>query len=256
MHYEKIRSILTQYISADRHTNMTFPAHLHASFEILYVTEGIMNCIISGRNFTVSKGQAAIIFPNTLHGYRTPEKSRDINLIFSSDYVQEFYKRIKNCELANPVFTPDAHLLDIVPSRDNIFEIKGKLYQLCGQALAGTELIPNSDKNDVLMQKIIEYISEKYTEPITLKEMAQSLGYNYYYLSGFINDNFSGGFSDLVNSYRISEALVLLRSSNLSITEVSSECGFGSIRSFNRAFKLIHNVSPKEYIAAHSPEQD
>lgn len=113
----------------------------------------------------------------------------------------------------------------------------GKLYQLYAMALEQGNLQYCSTKNDLLIQRIIEYVSSKYTQDISLLSMAEELGYNYYYLSGVVNEVFGTNFTDIINSYRINHASVLLRTADINIAQISESCGFGTVRSFNRAFK-------------------
>ncbi|WP_370733789.1 helix-turn-helix domain-containing protein [Paenibacillus dakarensis] len=57
----------------------------------------------------------------------------------------------------------------------------------------------------------------------------------------------SRSFRDYINRLRINKALWMLAESKLSILDISYECGFDSIRSFNRVFKQIMNTTPTEY---------
>jgi LacI family transcriptional regulator len=59
-------------------------------------------------------------------------------------------------------------------------------------------------------------------------------------------------FKDYINQLRIVDALALI-SEGKSITEAALESGFTTIRTFNRAFKRIHGVSPRQYISALPP---
>lgn len=63
-------------------------------------------------------------------------------------------------------------------------------------------------------------------------------------------------FNRLVNAYRVSAATRMLVDENcthLSILSIAMECGFGSIGPFNRAFKLLTGMTPREMRNSHSP---
>ena len=51
----------------------------------------------------------------------------------------------------------------------------------------------------------------------------------------------------MVNLYRIEKAVELIQNSNNSFTEISLQCGFSTIRNFNRTFKSILNITPSDY---------
>ena len=51
----------------------------------------------------------------------------------------------------------------------------------------------------------------------------------------------------MLNQYRTSYALELLRDSDLSLTEIAFESGFQSIRSFDHVFRQSLGRSPKDF---------
>jgi two-component system response regulator YesN len=54
-------------------------------------------------------------------------------------------------------------------------------------------------------------------------------------------------FSAFVNEFRVSHAKRLLTGSNLKIYEIAEQVGFTDTKYFNRVFKDIEGVSPKEF---------
>ena len=53
--------------------------------------------------------------------------------------------------------------------------------------------------------------------------------------------------TDLKNGLTGTQAETLLRKTKYSVTEIAEMSGFGSIRSFNRAFSEHFHLSPTEY---------
>ena len=82
---------------------------------------------------------------------------------------------------------------------------------------------------------------------LTLEQMARDLGYNYTYLSAYFNQRLHTGFQDFVNQYRVSHAAMLLQGSSIPVTQVAEQCGFGTIRSFNRVFLKSLGMSPSAF---------
>ena len=62
-----------------------------------------------------------------------------------------------------------------------------------------------------------------------------------------INRKLNQNFNEYINNLRIAEACNLLRETNIKIADISEDVGFGTIRSFNRAFKQITGISPAVY---------
>lgn len=76
---------------------------------------------------------------------------------------------------------------------------------------------------------------------------AKKLGVREHLLSRIINMHFNKSFSELANEYRISEAKLLLASTESPVTTIAYDVGFSSITSFNRVFKEYTGNSPSEY---------
>ena len=54
-------------------------------------------------------------------------------------------------------------------------------------------------------------------------------------------------FTDLLNSYRLDAALLLLTETDKDITDIALESGFQSVRNFNDYFKLKIGETPSKY---------
>jgi len=123
------------------------------------------------------------------------------------------------------------------------------LYMICGAALEQCPLRPRpqQDADAHLSARIINYVQQNYTGSLTLEQMARDLGYNYTYLSAYFNQRLHTGFQDFVNQYRVSHAAMLLQGSSIPVTQVAEQCGFGTIRSFNRVFLKSLGMSPSAF---------
>ena len=62
-----------------------------------------------------------------------------------------------------------------------------------------------------------------------------------------MNDQLGMSFNNCINTFRIHKSCDLLSETDKKISEISEEVGFGSIRTFNRAFMEIMNLTPLEY---------
>ena len=56
-----------------------------------------------------------------------------------------------------------------------------------------------------------------------------------------------GGIKAYINLCRVRHAEALLHGSRMSVAQVAEKAGFSEIRTFNRAFKKQHGVTPTEY---------
>ena len=113
--------------------------------------------------------------------------------------------------------------------------------------LPGLKLKTVNAENNSAFYNIIDFCTHNYKDDITLDYVAESLHLSKYYISHLINKRLKQNFNEYINNLRITEACNLLRETDTKIADISEDVGFGTIRSFNRAFKQIMNVSPAEY---------
>ncbi len=124
----------------------------------------------------------------------------------------------------------------------------GLAIQVMTMGASGQTYNPDVDKQHA--NKIIDLLErDKIYRQMRLNRatLAEMVGIGEYQLSRVINRHFDKNFNELLNTYRIDEAKLRLRSENTQITVIGFEVGFNSIASFNRVFKTKVGQSPTEY---------
>lgn len=87
-----------------------------------------------------------------------------------------------------------------------------------------------------------------YRDPdLTLDRLARRAVIPMRQISAAINRRFGRNVSQIVNEYRIGDAMKSLRETNASITEIMFECGFQTKSNFNREFKRVTGMSPRDF---------
>jgi AraC-like DNA-binding protein len=97
------------------------------------------------------------------------------------------------------------------------------------------------------IQQVTQHISENYARDITLCEMASLVGMNDSAFSRFFAKATGNSFIRFVSRVRISKACELLADSDMPITAVCYETGFNNIANFNRRFRELKEITPREY---------
>lgn len=97
---------------------------------------------------------------------------------------------------------------------------------------------------------IYDYISEHYTEKLTLHDLCFIFGTNKTSLCRNFKDEYGVTVLNHINDLRIRDAKALLREQKLSITQISEILGFTSIHYFCRLFKKETGMTPKEFAQA------
>lgn len=86
---------------------------------------------------------------------------------------------------------------------------------------------------------------------ISLDALAEKLGTTRHSASQVINEHFNYNFFELINYYRIKEAMEILKEDQLrekNIIDVAYEVGFNNKVTFNKSFKKINSVTPSQYV--------
>jgi AraC-like DNA-binding protein len=97
------------------------------------------------------------------------------------------------------------------------------------------------------LRRARDLIDRDYAEPLDLEAMAREAGYYRYHFARA----FTAAYGETPRSYltrrRIERAKTLLRTANLSVTEICLLVGFASLGSFSTRFRELVGRSPSEY---------
>ena len=113
---------------------------------------------------------------------------------------------------------------------------------------------PADGFHSYLAERLRQQMEEEhlYLDPsLSLGTLAQAVGSNKSYVSGFINRS-GRTFYDYVNEFRVKHACRLLDqslgSAHLNMQEVATQSGFNSLSSFNRYFSKMVGMTPTAYL--------
>ena len=103
--------------------------------------------------------------------------------------------------------------------------------------------VERTDVSDV-SYRIIKYLSEHYSEPLGLSGLSRALGVSQSHISHTLARRLHTDFRSCLNLMRLDRACDLLRTREDSVTEIAYECGFESVRTFNRVFQKQYTQTP------------
>jgi two-component system response regulator YesN len=99
-----------------------------------------------------------------------------------------------------------------------------------------------------LAEQILQYINQAHADNmLTLSSVANKFFITPSYLSTFFKENVGDTFLNYLTHFRIDKAKELLRSTNLSMTEIATRVGYASSNNFARIFKKIEQITPTQY---------
>lgn len=98
-----------------------------------------------------------------------------------------------------------------------------------------------------LIFRMVSYIAAHFREQVSLTSVADALHVSPYTLSRATSRTFHVTFPEYVNTIRLEYVCVKLRYTDQSITEAAVDAGFSSQRTFNRVFRELYRMSPREW---------
>lgn len=230
--------------------------HLHSQIEILFPLEGELLASVDSQTYTLTSGEALMVFPNHLHSYPEPGCCSGMMLIFEPSVLPPMGVNWETLQPESP------HVLHF--NEDTAYALRrlhaiGRTNEAGRETLALVHLLMAGLLNEVrlvpfakplvsdILYTVLMYIADHYSEEISLCEVARQAGCNEYHLSHLLNARLHMGFRQYVNRMRVNQAQHMLLQSNALVEEIGSLCGFASLRSFDRAFSQVHQCTPSEY---------
>lgn len=231
-----------------------FHAHLHKHLEIVYVFKEGQHMNIDGVDYEIKAGQAAMVFPNIVHNYyRNNERPADeVLVICAPNLFGGIFPDITSCKPIFPIITQIDEVTRAafaqIADCTSFSEKLGWAVVIISRLMKEVDL--NKDKHipvEDLAQKIVQYITLNFKQDISLDTLAEEFNVSRYYISHIFSERIKINFRNYLALLRTEYAAGLIRTTDDSITNICSCAGFNSQRTFNRAFKQIYGITPREY---------
>ncbi len=250
-----------------------YPPHWHTTMEIIMPTENIYTVECSNQTYILRENDIILICPCCIHTLFAPPTGRRI--IFQPNTAS--LRFMKDIELLLNILSP---LIVITPEdfptihgriRELLIEIRdeylraassfseviiyGKLLEIF--SLIGRNHVRHTEsQNNIPGQqkeylekffKICDYIEDHCSEDLNLDDIADMCGFSKFYFSRLFKQFTNVSFYRYVNQKRIAKAAELLTKPEVSITDAALNCGFSSLSSFIRMFKIIKGCTPTDF---------
>lgn len=235
--------------------------HWHYDCEFIYVEHGSIDVFCEKKKHHLCDGDALFTDSGQLHYQRACEPDTVlIAILFDYNIVRPFLEQYQlSCpKLYNHYPIPQYYrrLYDILRARQPFYgeEAHCAVREMMIEVFRGEQLVHRieSDRTEEAFKKLLEDIQERYAE-YSYEEAVSSMGMSDAYFSRYFKAMTGTTFSQYLNYVRTDHAIRLLHSGkNLTMTEISEQCGFTTIRSFNRIFREFTGSAPsrlpKEFV--------
>ena len=92
-----------------------------------------------------------------------------------------------------------------------------------------------------------QYIQEHYREALSLDLLAEKAFRTPHYLSSIFIQEKGVGINKYIKNVRMEKARELLMGTNMKISEICEQVGYGSVSYFCRSFRNEYGVTPEQY---------
>jgi len=257
------RDFSVQYAKIGEYAEMPKP-HYHPYFELFYVLSGERVFFIRDRVLTARPGEMVIVRPHELHRTSSAEAYAYERIIVH--FTPEFLGTAAAAHEELPpvvIFTPEEREIVEATLRGMIRESVNRklgyvdyLRLLLSQLLhhirraepADPELrLQEAPPLHLKVSEIAAYINERYGEPLTLRNVAERFHISEGHLSRMFAKYTGFPYQEYVRLVRVREAQKRLRETQDRIADIALAAGFGQIAHFNKTFKTVAGVAPREY---------
>ncbi len=248
--------------------------HWHNEFEIVAVSEGVVDCHVGQESFRLKAGEAVFINSRVLHQFTAKDYGIMPNIVFSPEFIapeqtviyDKFiapiekstmeYLVFKNiCEWHNRVLELLSTLFYEI-SVDGFNELKVRnilseawviILEQVRHTLRENKCVNDANSSGNSVKLMIQYIGAHYMEEISLNDIAASVNISKNTAMRYFAANIGVSPVDYLIKYRIGISCKMLRETSDKISHIAGCVGYENTSYFCRLFRKYVGVSPKKY---------
>lgn len=255
---ETIRDFSDEYAVSPPYIDISCPPHIHRQLEILYVVKGQCRATVNTSSVILTDNQMAIADSYDVHAWETIGKCQAEYMIFPYNSLIDFTtakqgKKLKtNYILDEELCLQFKMIFDIIrrnlqtPTR---LIVDGLTKAFSGMILNNIQLERQSKTvQKFLLNDILEYVADNFTEQLTLETVAAHFAYSKYYFGKLFKQTLNCNFEAYVNMVRVQNVLHLVKNKSTPISTAILDSGFSSIPTFYRHFNKQYGCSITQYL--------
>lgn len=249
---------LGNIIFSERHfpSGHSIAVHWHDYTEVEIVLAGSLAHVINNERQTLRPGSAYIVSSCDFHGLTALDDLTILNLSFTRGSLDSRLEENLGCGIGrvrcqlddlSEVKSIFSRAAGEYPKRDDYSALKLK-------ALAEELLIilfrasgSESAAAAPLIQRAVALVNDRFRQPLTLNQAAQSLFVSPNYLGARFSKALGMSFNRYLALTRLRFACGLLSSSDKPVKEIAFEAGFGSVEYFLATFRKYLDTTPSEW---------
>ncbi len=253
------------------------PWHYHPEYEITFINRGRGTLLIGDAVLDYDNNSLVLLGPNIPHEWRSsmteqPDmSSHSMAVHFRMNIFGHVFCNIPEMATINDFLEQSLRGIT-VKDPDVIRTVKLKLNQLLqttgieriGLLLSILNIMSNAkelyyissnnfvnsvhEDHDNRISFVQKYAMANFRKQLSVEQMAAEVFMTPTSFCRFFKKRTNKSFIQYVNEIRIAYACKLLYEEDLRISNIAAECGFDSLSHFNKQFRKIKSVSPRQFV--------
>lgn len=255
-------------------------AHTHEFVELVYTIKGNFTHYINEKAYPSARGDLLFINYGEVHSFKVEsdeaefynfsvkpefmsenivnsETINDIFLIFLPEGSEELQKRKTSCVrfVGNDRIEIESIAAKMCEELDgkngkrpcHNFVLNAYMRLIFAKLIRALLAEVGDQRPNLLTDEVIKYIDENFTSPVSAATLADHCFYNPAYLGRVFKAVYGKSMKEYIREKRLAYALELLRTSSLSVEEISARVGYSSKAQFYKNFKELYGKAPGEF---------
>ena len=243
--------------------------HCHPYYELCCIEHGACRFMLEDRMYDLHVGDLLLIPPQVVHYTRYLFGScRRIGIYFRDADLNEavtallpgraaFFSRVQVFHVPEAFHAACCELLSRMAYEEQIDDSRTplilrlqlmELLAFCSRVCSFLQESPTEiQTTDRQVLAAAHYINEHFRQQISSADIAAAAGFSPNYLSRKFREAAGIGLHEYLVLVRLRSAALELVSTDMSVTEIATHCGFSDGNYFKDAFKRKYGVSPRDY---------
>lgn len=248
------------------------PVMWHTEFELIHVISGTYNIFVRDHESALEKDDICFIPSKVLHG-DAERKSTALyeSVVFDMDmlrlrsyYPDDFISAVVSGSVIFESVIPHTNerILSVVQNLFEAMKTQGEgfefvvtagLFLLFGEIkrqrlyIQKKSLSASRLRQEEQMEAVIGFIKKKYSENITLEDMAATANLSPKYFCRLFKDTTGRSPIEYLNWFRVNMACTCLRDSQDKLSDIAYNCGFNDFSYFIKIFRRYKGITPLKY---------
>lgn len=234
--------------------------HWHNSIEITYVVKCLKVQQMENKEIIAPVGTLLLVNSGVIHDVDVKKGLEGIVLLIDRNYIDHVCPQciergfsLEKEPLAKKKIVD--YLFKLVEAYENNNKVKANIIVLEIISVLAEQLMleghyikeKHDDESYELVISITEYIDYHYAQKISLDDLARMTCYNKTYLSNIFKKKTGITIFEYLRNVRMQHCLYELKHSDDTIVSIALNNGFANIQIFNRVFKEVYQMTPKQY---------